>query len=80
MEFYDLEELLNLLDQCENKSFMEQQRLFDEYRKNFPDQPIPIPEYEFSLPKALRTIVKEIMEIKNDKRIHDPKIRHKKKK
>ncbi len=66
MEYYDLEELLEIFDQNEKKSIIEDERIFEEFRKNYPNDPIPIPENDFNLPKALKTIVKEILELKNE--------------
>lgn len=68
-ENYSLHELLIIFDEHEKKSILEYKRLFEEFRENYPNDPIPILENDFNLPKALKTIVKEIIEMKNEKRI-----------
>lgn len=69
-EYYELDELLKTFDQHEKESIIENQRITEEFKKNYPKDALPTHfNNDFSLPKALKTIVNKIIEIK-DKQVN----------
>ena len=64
-EYYDHDELLKIFEQHEKKAIVENQRLIEGFKKDYPNDPLPSHfEEDFSLPKALKTILNELIEIK----------------
>ncbi len=70
-ECYDLEELHTIFSLHEKKSVIERLKMIESFKENNPDQDIPLHlRDDFNFPKAIKTIIKELIDLRNEKRIH----------
>ncbi len=70
-EYYDLEELHTIFSLHEKKSEIERLKMIEAFKENNPDQEIPLHLRDgFNFPKAIKTIIKELIDLRNEKRIH----------